>query len=136
MACVAERLEASVGAGVGALGVAEVDEDTVGAVALGLKQGLIGHGQDAATVLAGALGDQLLDPEAETGHRIAHDEGELVAAVAGELPDRQTEPETRVDLRESKCAQACSASTARSSRACNGAPISAAGTRPNSDSAE
>jgi hypothetical protein len=44
---------------------AQVDEDAVAAVVLRVKQRLVGDRQDAAAVLAGALGDELLDPQAE-----------------------------------------------------------------------
>ena len=44
-------------------------------------------------VLAGALGDELLDPRAEARDRRVGDERQLVAAVVGERPDR--EPERR-----------------------------------------
>ena len=137
MAGGAERLDARVGVGVGAVLVAQVHEHAVVAVGVGLEQRLVGHRQDAAALLAGALGDELLDPQAEARDRLADDERELVAAARGRAR-RSRDPATGPGLLavESKCAHACSAAAARSSSACTGAPISAAGTRPNSDSAE
>ena len=46
---------------------ARVDEQAVVAVCVGRAQGLVDDGQDAAAGLAGALGDELLDPVEEAG---------------------------------------------------------------------
>jgi hypothetical protein len=92
----AERGEPLVGLWIGLLPVAQLEEYTVRAVGLASQQRLVGDRQDAAALLAGALRDQLLDPQAEARDRVADNECQLVAPVAGELADRQTEPEAGV----------------------------------------
>jgi hypothetical protein len=47
---------------VGVVGVAQVGEHAVVAVHVRVAERLAGHGQDALPLLAGGLGDQLLDP--------------------------------------------------------------------------
>ena len=84
--------------GVGRLGVAQVQEDAVGAVGVGRQHRLVGDREDAAALLAGALGDELLGPDAERADRVVDDEGELVAAGARELAEREPEPQARVVL--------------------------------------
>ncbi len=76
--------------------VAQVDEHAVIAVHARVAERLVGDRQDALAVLAGRLGDQLLDPEPEAVDRLGDDEGQLVAAAQRELADRGAEPEARV----------------------------------------
>jgi hypothetical protein len=52
-----------------------VHEDAVVAVAVGLADGLVGHGQDPRAVLARRLGDELLEPQPEAADlRVVDDE--------------------------------------------------------------
>ena len=84
--------------GVGRLGVAQVQEDAVRAVGVRRQQRLVGDREDAAALLARALGDELLGPDAERAERVVDDEGQLVAAGARELAEREPEPQARVVL--------------------------------------
>ena len=45
--------------------VAQIDEQTIGAIGRWIAERLVGNRNDAASVLAGRFGDQLLDPGAE-----------------------------------------------------------------------
>ena len=65
VAGVGERLHLRVGVLVGLVAVAQVDEHAVVAVDVGRPDRLAGDGQDPLALLAGRLGDQLLDPERE-----------------------------------------------------------------------
>ena len=65
----AERLDLRVEVLVGLVGVAQVDEHAVVAVGGRVAERLVGHRQDALALLAGGLGDQLLDPQAEARDR-------------------------------------------------------------------
>src|SRR5438445_12767322 len=59
----------------------ERDEEAVGAVRLRLSGRLAVDGNDPASLLAGALGDELLQPGAERREVLAEQEGELVGAL-------------------------------------------------------
>ena len=50
-------------------------------------------------MLAGALGDELLDPQSERVERVGHDERELVATGTRALADRETEAGRRIVFR-------------------------------------
>ena len=50
---------------IGLIGVAQVREHAVGAVHARVAERLVGDRQDPAALLAGRLGDQLLDPQPE-----------------------------------------------------------------------
>ena len=93
---------------VGLVAVAQVGEDAVVAVGIGLAERLVGHRQDALALLAGRLGDQLLDPEAEARDRLGDDEGELVAPLERQLAHRDAQPQPRVGGRRyrSPCSSA------------------------------
>ena len=69
-----------------------------GAVGVGCEQRLVGDRQDPAALLARALRDELLGPDPEGAERVVDDEGELVAAGARELAEREPEPQARVVL--------------------------------------
>ena len=91
-------------------------------------------------MLAGGLGHQLLEPQAEPGQRLGDDERELVAPGARERAEGGPEPHARRRQRRGLlrgvAAQAvCHAPAAPSSSARTSTPISAAGTMPNGDSA-
>ena len=60
-----ERGDAGILRGVGRGGEAQIDEDAIGAVAIGRRQRLEIDRHDRLPVLAGRLGDQLLEPGAE-----------------------------------------------------------------------
>jgi len=94
-----QRLHSGVERLVGVVGVAQIGKHTVIAVDVGLTERLVGHRQDPAPLLARALGDELLGPQAEAGDRLRDNEGQLVAAPQGELAERQTEPQARVRVR-------------------------------------
>ena len=83
---------------VGRVGVAQVQEDAVVAVGRRVGERLVGDRQDAAALLAGRLGDELLGPEPERAERRVDDERELVAAAQRELAQRGAEPQARVAL--------------------------------------
>ncbi len=80
----------------GSSSLLEVGEHAVVAVALGVPDRLVGHRQDSLVLLAGRLGDQLLDPQAEAPDRFGHDERELVPTLQRQLAHRQSQPQTRV----------------------------------------
>ena len=81
---------------------ADADEDAVLAVVGRFQQRLAGDWEDALPLLAGRLGDELLDPEAERVQRRRRDEGELVAAVQGHGGEDRAEHRRRVLLRRGK----------------------------------
>ena len=83
---------------VGAVVERDVQEDAVVAVVVGVEQRLVGDRQDAAAVLAGGLGDELLGPDAVGAQRVVGDERELVAAGLGQLAERDAEPQAGVAL--------------------------------------
>ncbi len=78
------------------LGQADLDEHAVVAVHLRVAELLEVHRQDAAALLAGALGDELLDPGAERPKLGLGDDGQLVAAGQGGLAQHGAEAHGRV----------------------------------------
>ena len=66
---------------------AEVDEDPIVAVSVGWSQLLLIDGQDTSIVLARALGDELLDPDAKWRQCGRCHYGELVSATLGTSTD-------------------------------------------------
>jgi hypothetical protein len=89
----AQRRDLGVGRLIGRLGVAQVQEGAVRAVDVGGAQRLVDHRQDPLAVLAGRLGDELLDPEPEGLQRRIDDVGQLVAAGLGQLAPGDAEPQ-------------------------------------------
>ena len=77
-----------------------MQEHAVRAVGARVHQRLVGDREDAATLLAGRLGDELLGPQPERGQRLVDHERELVAPVAGQLPERDPQPQPGVVLLE------------------------------------
>ena len=77
----------------------EADEDAVVAVPVGRAERLEVDRHDPDAVLAGTLGDQLLEPGTERRDLRVGDEGELVAPALRKGPDRQAECEGAVDGR-------------------------------------
>ena len=96
----------------------------------GASGGDAGRGHEPLALLAGRLGEQLLDPEAEAA-RVG--QAAPCRARAPALAER--EPELEPGL-PSSSRQASAISHARSSSRATSTPISAAGTIPNGDSAE
>ena len=72
------------------------DEEPVVAVALGRAQQLALDREDAATLLTGRLGDELLDPGAEARDLLGQDERELVAPGSRRFAQDRTEPGARI----------------------------------------
>ena len=73
-----------------AIGV-DRDERAVGAVFVWTSSGFIDDRQRALPALAGALGDQLLDPQTERRQRRRQDDRQLVAAARGRGADKGAE---------------------------------------------
>ena len=74
----------------------EADEDAIVAVDARRRERLADDGHDAVAVLAGALGDELLDPVAEALERRLDDQGQLVAAAAGQRAERRAQHDAGV----------------------------------------
>ena len=85
-----ESVEARGAAVIGIAGEGEFDEDSIVVVNAGIAQRLAVDGHDALAFLAGALGDELFDPGADGPEGGRGDEGELVAAGAGERTQSHT----------------------------------------------
>ena len=98
---------------------------------VGAVRRLAGRGDEALAVLARRLGDELLGPEAEVAR--ASVIADLVAPVSPALAERSAELEPGIALAERHASRI---SCARSSMRPASAPISAAGTIPNGESAE
>ena len=118
-----EREDRRVLGGVGGLLQTEIGEDAVVAVGLGRPEALAVDGDDALALLAGGLGDELLEPcaeivEAGRGHQrqLVHPSGFSSAGTPG--------------------AHAWSMRSASSRRRSTSRPITAAGTMPKLESAE
>ena len=79
-----ERLDAEILLRVGRRGQPQVDEEAVDAVDLGGAEGLAIDRDEALSLLAGGLGQELLEPGAEGVDRGRGDERGLVASVLGE----------------------------------------------------
>ena len=94
-----ERRCQGVAAAVGATREREPDEGAVRAVGLDRPEGLEVDRHDPDTVLAGALGEELLGPGAEARDLVVGQERQLVATGLGEGPDGQPERHTRVARR-------------------------------------
>ena len=77
----------------------EPDERAVRAVRLDRAERLEVDRDDPDAVLAGALGDELLDPRPEARDLVVGQERQLVAAGLGEGPDGQPERDARVGRR-------------------------------------
>ena len=71
--------------------LADRDEDPVLSVDVGRAERFADHGHDPEVLLAGRLGDQLLDPAAEARDLLGQHEGELVAAGPGRLAHQRAE---------------------------------------------
>ncbi len=112
-----------------------MDEEAVVAVGGGLAEGLAGDGQHAGALLAGGLGDQLLEPQADAGQRRRHHEGQLVAALRVRVADHVRERLARVDA-ELVAAFRERVDGALEHRLDVDAARATAGTRPNAVSAE
>ena len=82
-----QGLELRLRVATGGVGGLDRDEDAVVAVDRGRAQRLAGDGQDALAFLAGALGDQLLDPQPDGFQRRRGDERDLVATLLGQLAE-------------------------------------------------
>jgi hypothetical protein len=82
----------------GRLQVREVGEHAVLAVAVGLADGLVGDREDARAVLAGRLGEQLLEPQPEAGQRGGDQERQLVPAGPRERAQGHAQPDTGAGL--------------------------------------
>src|SRR5579885_3596567 len=79
---------------------AQVDEDAIVAIVLWPAQLLAGDRDEAAPLLAGTLGDQLLDPEAEAGDAGGEGKGDLVAPLLRcQRSQGRAKPEAGVILR-------------------------------------
>ena len=78
---------------------ADADKETIAAVVADIEQRLAGHGNDALPFFPGALGDQLLHPEAERIERSGGDQRQLVAALLGHGADDRAEHRRRILLR-------------------------------------
>ena len=74
-------------------------EDAVVPIGAGGSELLEVHRQDARALLAGALGDELLDPGAQRRQRRLEDQRELVAAAQRQFADRSAELQSRILLR-------------------------------------
>jgi len=72
------------------------NEQTIGAIGRWIAERLVGNRNDAASVLAGRFGDQLLDPGAEGCDRARRNEGELVASLIGQDAHDGPERHTRI----------------------------------------
>ncbi len=77
--CLGQRLDRRVLLRVGLVGKAEIGEHAIRAVDLRGTRRLVVDRDQAVTVLAGALGQELLQPGAHVGDRRRGDEGHLVA---------------------------------------------------------
>ena len=88
-----ERGDAGILRRVGRGGEPQIDEDAIGAVAIGRRQRLEIDRHDRLPVLARRLGDQLLEPGAEALDAGRGDERELVAA--GDRGGAEQQPERR-----------------------------------------
>ncbi len=73
-----------------------MNEQAIIAVGGRVTQGLAVHGKDALPLLAGALGDELLEPSAEGGHPRGDGQGKLIAAGQTQLAEGSAEPQTGV----------------------------------------
>ena len=82
------------------------DERAVRAVRLDGPERLAVDRHDPDAALAGALGDELLEPRAEALDLVVDEERQLVAAVLRQRPDRQPERHARVDGRVRLAARA------------------------------
>ena len=105
---------------------------------LGLDLGRDGQehdGQDAGALLAGRLGDELLDPVGQADDvRAVGDEPELVAARAA--PPAIAAASTSAGLSALSIATSSSVASASSRSSAMSTPASPVGTRPNAVSAE
>ena len=81
-----------IGGGVVIAGQAQVDEKAVGAVSLRVGQRFGGNGDDAASVLAGAFGQQLLRPEAKAGDAGGCRQGQFIPPLLRQSSDGGAEP--------------------------------------------
>src|SRR5436190_16241834 len=93
MAGVGELGQAAIGVAVRRRAVSQMREDTILAVDGRLAERLARDRDDPRAVLAGALGHELLGPEAEARQGLVDDEGELVATAPRELADREAQPQ-------------------------------------------
>ena len=79
-------------------GQVEADEDAVRAVVGDVAERLEVDRDDPDAALAGALGDELLQPRPEAADLVVGQERQLVAAVGGQRADRDAERDARVRL--------------------------------------
>ena len=91
VAGVGKVVEAGGAAVIGVAGEGEFDEHAVVVVDAGVAERLAVDRHDALTFLAGALGDELLDPGADGPEGSGGDEGELVAAFPGKCSKRHAD---------------------------------------------
>src|SRR6202034_4274867 len=98
MSVLRKRLDLPLELGVGRVYVGQVGEHAVIAVDGGLAEWLVGDRKYAGTMLAGGLGDELLEPQPEAGQCLGDDERELVAPGLREAAERRSQPHRRRQL--------------------------------------
>ena len=118
----------------GAEVVAQRHEQPVVAVCVGPGQRLAHDRHHAGAVLAGRLGEELLEPQAERGLAVGHDDGQLVAALGH--PGGDGGGQAAAGLAAADARSRSDMADAAPSSPSTSAPTSSAGTRPNSDRAE
>ena len=119
-----------VAAAVGPARERDPDERPVRAVGLDRAERLEVDRDDPDAVLAGALGDELLDPRAEARDLVVGEERQLVAAGLGQRPDGEPERDARVDCRIRARGRRRASPSADASSASRSIPMSDAGTSP------
>ena len=120
----------------GLIGRPKPDEDTVIAEDLGAAEWLARDGDNAPAFLAGALGNQVLDPEAERLERRRGDKRHLVRPPPGQRAGARPSTAPGFSRIGFSGRHALTATSARSSSAVTFRPIRAAGTMPKYDRTE
>ena len=132
-----ERVDGGVLRGVGRVVEPQVDEQAIVAVGRGRAERLAIDGDDALAVLAGGLGEELLEPGAEVVDAGRGDERQLVDAPRGRARRGSARARRRGSRRRARGrAGVHHAVGARRAARSTSSPITAAGTMPKFDSAE
>jgi hypothetical protein len=113
-----------------------VHEQAVVTVAVGGRQALAVDRNDRLALLAGRLGDQLLDPGADVPQRRRGHQRELVPPELRGLAEHDAEPHRGVGGRGDVRGEARVIASALSSSGASSTPLAAAGTSPKSESTE